>query len=278
MTREPDTTAVEPYEKPLQPEVVVEPTFAELVAQDERDIEELLERLTPGVEVDAAEVENSAENTDLAEQCLAVEKKAVGFAVRGQKTFNQACNALRGLKERVVAVEELLGKRVALAHRLHKLTKLLMDFYLTGAGDEDRIGILAAEKQLKQKVADHYERCVRRWEEAQAALESKAGAVAAERGEAAEALVAPATLEKQPGVSFSKVWAGEVVDLPALLKEAVKKNSRIPAGLLVVDAKVLNQHARALKGELNWPGVKPVWRAMVRVESLAVQEKGQRAA
>lgn len=69
--------------------------------------------------------------------------------------------------------------------------------------------------------------------------------------------VVPSTeAPKAEGVSFTETWSAEVTDLMALVRAVA--DSKAPLACLVADMKVLNMQARALKAQLNLPGVKAV--------------------
>lgn len=59
-----------------------------------------------------------------------------------------------------------------------------------------------------------------------------------------------------PGVSVRATWKGEVTDIAALIQAVAA--GKAPGNLLLVNTQELNALARALKSELNIPGVKAV--------------------
>jgi hypothetical protein len=64
------------------------------------------------------------------------------------------------------------------------------------------------------------------------------------------------TKVKVAGISTRTTWSGEVTDKMALIKAVAE--GRAPATLLDVNMPALNQMARALKGEMSYPGTKAV--------------------
>lgn len=70
--------------------------------------------------------------------------------------------------------------------------------------------------------------------------------------------VPPVEIEipKAEGIGFRDNWSAEVVDLMALVVAVASRT--VPLNVLQADMKTLNQMARALKGNLNLPGVRPV--------------------
>lgn len=74
----------------------------------------------------------------------------------------------------------------------------------------------------------------------------------------AESIIAPtlAGPAKVAGISSTERWSAEVTDLKALLQGVI--DGRIPAEAVEPNMPYLNQVARALKGSLNYPGVRAV--------------------
>jgi hypothetical protein len=71
-----------------------------------------------------------------------------------------------------------------------------------------------------------------------------------------ELVVAAPTYEKSKAVVHRDNWSGEVTDLKALVKYVAKNPQFI--GLLQINQTALNAQARALKGTMAIPGVRPV--------------------
>lgn len=139
------------------------------------------------------------------------------------------------LAPRRKAVEAFFAPLVAAAHAAHKALTTKRGEILSRFEEPERI--------VKLKLAA--------WQQAEnehrAQLEQQAGS--------ARLLVVPEP-ERITGISFTKVWKAEVVDLAELVKAAAQHPHLLP--LLTVDQKKLNEVVKALGSALNIPGVK-VW-------------------
>lgn len=163
--------------------------------------------------------------------------------------------------------KRILGERMAAYER--EQARLRREAEEAARREQERLereaqAAAAAEQKRLQAEAE-----TRRLEEA-AALEARGDGAAAERL-LAEPVAVPvvtaapvfvptprpfAPAPRVDGVGFRQAWSAEVTDLLALVR-AVAAGQQ-PITLLQPNMPVLNQMARALKGALNVPGVKPV--------------------
>lgn len=198
-------------------------------------------------------------------------QRASVITVLTEPTYRQAATMLQGIKALRTKIVETFGPHVKRAHEAHKA--------LVGEQKAAEAPLLEAENTLKAKMVE-YERAQeairlveqRRLEAlARAAAEERrlAEAVAAE--EAGEADVADEILDEAPadivvqvapmtpkvdGISYRVTWAGELVDLAALVQHVSTHPEHI--GLLAGNGPAINALARALKGALNVPGIRAV--------------------
>ena len=111
---------------------------------------------------------------------------------------------------------------------------------------------LALEEAGKSEKAEASRRAA---EEAEALKRAQADALR----RAADTVTAPTIHIDQPqvaGLSSSERWHAEVTDLKALIQSVAEGTTPISA--LQADMKVLNQMARALKSNMNYPGVRAI--------------------
>jgi len=118
--------------------------------------------------------------------------------------------------------------------------------------EEAEAKALALEEAGKHERADA---ALRAAEQSQALKLAQADAL----WRAADTVTAPAIHIDQPqvaGLSSSERWHAEVTDLKALIQSVAEGTTPISA--LQADMKVLNQMARALKSNMNYPGVRAI--------------------
>lgn len=134
-----------------------------------------------------------------------------------------------------------------------------------------------AERALKRAISDYQELIRARHAEeqrlARVAVEAEAARMLAEaevaRAEGDDALAssldvavsvmpepAVAPLPKTSGISVRETWRAEITDVTALLRGVL--DGTVPPGAVEPNMQMLNQSARAMRGALNWPGVRVV--------------------
>lgn len=113
---------------------------------------------------------------------------------------------------------------------------------------------LAAEAAAAQKLADEAAAAgdIAKAEE----LQEQAQASTSEASLIASMPATAPTQTKVAGISMRDVWGAEVTDLKALV-QAVAAGT-VPLEAIAADIKFLGNQARALKGNLNYPGVRAV--------------------
>ena len=206
-----------------------------------------------------------------AERLLVV---AQDFKIATITEYTSAAGQLKAIKAKAKELDET---RKGLTSPLDESKKRIMDFF------RKPLQFLAdAEAVIKKSMIsfDNEQARIRREEEARlqelARKEQERLAKAAEKkAEKAEAkgdtekaeeiresvpvIPVPILADNKPkvaGISTRTTWAGAVVDKMALIKAVAA--GQAPITLLDVNTTVLNQMARALKDEMNYPGVKAI--------------------
>lgn len=196
----------------------------------------------------------------------------LGMVIETIEDYNRAAQTLKDMKS---ARRDLDAKRKELTKPLDDRKGEIMEVFKEPIGQLDKNASALAKKI--QDYADEQER-KRKAEEARLAAQARKeqekleqrAAKAEEKGQVEKAEVlreqaqtAPTGISldngislKGTGVSERENWSGEVTDKKALIKAVAA--GKAPLNLLEVNTKVLNQLARSLKSELNYPGVRAV--------------------
>ena len=211
--------------------------------------------------------------TDVQEQALACEKMlrvAREFVIDTPEMLDTAADELKKIKAKSKDLED---QRKRMTKPLDDSKKQIMDFF------RGPLQFLAdAESAIKRAMLTFSREQERKRQEAEAAAREKArkeqerlearAKAAAEKGqeEKAEQLmqqaesvpvpIVPQAAQAPAGISMRETWRAEVVDKMALIKAVAA--GEVPDLVLIVDMKVLNAQARALKSALRYPGVQAV--------------------
>jgi len=210
------------------------------------------------------EIELSAKARDLAESVKLVQ-------ITSPETYAMAANGLQLIKGMTKEIKDFFAPLKEKAFAAHRA--------LTAAENEKLAPLVEAERfakgamttwQLEQEAAARVEQ--RRLEEEarkRAEEEKLLDAIDAEQAgepEAAERILAEPVLApvvriappvpQVAGISMRETWSAEVVDMRALVRAVA--DGKVPMRALVVDTVFLNGQARALKGDMNYPGVRAV--------------------
>ncbi len=153
--------------------------------------------------------------------------------------------AKRGIMALFKPVEVELGQ----AERLYK--GALLDYQT----EQERIRA-AEEARLRAEARKKEERLQARAEAAAAKGQVEKAAMLEEQAESVPVPIVAAPTPAVSGISTRQTWHAEVMD-KVLLIEAVAQGL-VPDVVLEPVMSVLNAQARALKGALNYPGVKAV--------------------
>lgn len=189
--------------------------------------------------------------------------------VVSQQTYEVAADILQQIKSRYKAIEE---ERKRILRPLDESRRKIMDLFRPALDN-----LVDAEKMVKAGMRDYSQEQekIRQEEEAKAreAARKEADRLqkralrAAEKGhdeqaaalqEMAESVPVPivAPQPKVAGISTREAWKAQVVDKATLIKAVAE--GKVPDAVLDPNMKALNEMARALKGSLNYPGVKAI--------------------
>lgn len=195
---------------------------------------------------------------------------ASSFVVDSNEMYKVAGAELKSVKARCNAMDE---KRKKFTKPLDSLKKEWMDFFrpaiaaLTAAENHYKRKMIAytnEQERIRQIAQAEADRKARKEREA---LEAKAAkAEAANKPERAEVLREQAEYVQQPiynapvpkvsGVSQRSTWGFELTSKSELIKACA--SGKVPHQALEINTVFLNQQARALKKELDYPGIKVV--------------------
>lgn len=195
---------------------------------------------------------------------------ARAYQIDSQEMRDLAGEDLQQIKRRQKTIE---SQRLELTAPLNAVVKKINDMFrqpkdwldeaerlLKGAiliYDQAQAAKAAEEQRLREEAA-RIER-ERIAAEAEKAREAGRAEEANAMAQVAEMVIAPPVavpVQKTAGISTRSNWTAEVVDLMELVK-AVAAGTQ-PLSLLQADTTKLTQMAKALKGELNIPGVRAV--------------------
>lgn len=226
-------------------------------------------------ETTTTEIELSAKARDLADSVKLVQ-------ITSPETYATAANGLQLIKGMLSEIDAFFEPLTAKAHATHKA--------LTMARAEKRAPLVETEKYVKLAMTTWQGEQEAKARVEQRRLEDEArkraeeekllDAIDAEQaGEPevaerilAEAVVAPvvrvaAPIPQVAGISMRETWSAEVVDMMALVRAVAE--GKVPLRALVVDTVFMNGQARALRGDLNYPGVRAVSKRSVSSSSAA---------
>lgn len=212
-----------------------------------------------------------AEEARSAGNSLLGRAKELAAAIKDEASFQEACDFRIDInKERTKRFEKLDPIRVKL-YSAYKEYKGLMDEVISPFDESLKV--------IDQNIAKHHRK---REQEAEAEMERQrkaaqkaaddariAAAMEAQSAgeiERAEAILEKPTLvatpriaepEKPKGMAFKTTWKVDpIVNLKLLIKSVA--DGKTPLECVIANMTVLNQMARALKGNLNIPGVKAI--------------------
>lgn len=194
--------------------------------------------------------------------------RAESFEIHSPEDYEMAAGSLKGIKALQKQVKEACKPVKSAANAAHKAATKQENDFLAPLNDAERV--------FKRKMIswdDEQERLARETQKAIAEAAAKAeeetrlaqAAALEEQGreeEAIQVLDTPAPIpaaiapqrEKVSGISRSKKWNAEVVNLREFLQGVL--DGKIPESAVLPNEKLLRQQAVALQDALQWPGVK----------------------
>lgn len=208
------------------------------------------------------------EEQALQSKALDISTQAKALVIRDASAFVHAGEKLVLVKGLAKEIEDFFRPLVEAAHVAHKR--------LTTARTEKLAPLVEAEAHLKRGMAAWQEAEDRRRREEERRLQEEArkraeeeqleAALAAEKAgdkaAAEEIIAAPVEAPlvvvkaetKVAGVSFRENWKSTVTDLRALARGVA--DGTVPPMAILPNVQFLDGQARALKGQLSYPGVK----------------------
>ena len=222
-------------------------------------------------EINAA-VEASLSKTEI------ILRQAESLQITTADEFQEAAVALREVASRRRDIDD---ERKRLVRPLDETRQRIQDLFRPALD-----GLARAEQLLKGSISrwNAEQDRLRRIAEAAAAeaarKESDRLAALAQRAAAAGKFEKAAALEgaadsvpiaevaeppKARGISTRESWKANVVDKGALVQAVA--DGKVPLDILDVNMSFLNQMARAMKGDLKWPGVEAVREDIVSARS-----------
>lgn len=211
------------------------------------------------------------ESGAVVEKALAFPDQARALRITDTRTYEAACEFLKGLKALRTEIAETFEPHIKRAHEAHKaLLKEKADAEAPLA-EAERIAKAAlvvydqAQERLRREEQQRLQAELRRAEEDRRLADAIAAEEAGDRDEAEAMIhepvfvptvaVAPST-PKVSGISYRETWSANVTDLSKLVK-FVASNPQF-AGLLSANLPALNAQARSLKAQMQIPGVEAI--------------------
>lgn len=199
---------------------------------------------------------------------------AQGFTIATNEEYTSAAEQLKAVKAKFKQLEEA---RKSITSPMDEAKKRVMDFFrnplqaLTDAEGIIKRSMIAfdnEQERLRKAEEARLQEIARKEQERLDKAAEKKAATAEAKGDTAKAegirqsvpvIQAPVLADNKPkvaGISMKTTWSGKVVDKMALIQAVAE--GKAPATLLDVNTVALNQMARTLKGEMNYPGVEAV--------------------
>lgn len=180
------------------------------------------------------------------ERIMAVFRDPIGFLEQAELILKRGMSLFDDEQARIRREEEARQRRV-LEEEQRRLAAE------AAKAEEDRKRL--EEEARRAEVAGQHDQAEQLAREADAKLQETNAAREAS-ATMPTAIVAATEAPKAEGVSFTETWSAEVTDLMSLVKAVAA--GTVPLACVVADMKVLNQQARALKAQLDYPGVRAV--------------------
>jgi hypothetical protein len=216
---------------------------------------------------------------ELEQRALAVDEQAKAIIIKNQGQYDEANSFILNIKALQKKVKDTFGPIITKAFQAHKEAKAQETKHLEP--------LLKAEELIKGKMMGYLreQEAIRQEQERklQAEAEKKRqealakAEVARANGqetkaekyeEKASQIIAPqlATTVDRGNATVKKQWSAEVTDLMALVKAIAA--GQAPITLIVANMPILNAQARALKDQMNYPGVKAVSEDIVAIRTV----------
>jgi hypothetical protein len=213
----------------------------------------------------------STATQELESKALSVPDRAKALTIATDQDFERAGEMLKTIKGLRAEIDETFDPIIGKAHEAHKealAQKRKVDAPLVEAEailkpriaaymqEQDRIRreqeLIAQKKAQEEAERQQLEDAVRLEELGETEW---ANEVLNEKPVVAP-VVLPRTVPKVAGVTMRQTWSAQVISLQLLVKAVAE--GKVPLLALQANTTFLNQQARSMKDQLNYPGVKAV--------------------
>lgn len=202
-----------------------------------------------------------------AQAMLAVARE---YHIDSPEMMTAAADELKKIKAKS---KDLENRRMAMTRPLDDTKKQIMDLFrqplqfladaeslikrgmLSYQNEQERIR-RAEQARLDEIARKERERLEKRAQAAEAKGQTEKAEALHEQAETVPVPVVAHAAPRVDGISTRETWSAEVTDMRALLQGVL--DGKVPDVAVIADMKVLNAQARALKGAMNYPGVKAV--------------------
>jgi hypothetical protein len=200
---------------------------------------------------------------ELEQKALAIPDQAQAITITNNESYEAATDLLLTVKELLKEVDNTFKPIIDKAYSTHREA--------LAQRKRHEEPLLRAEQILKPRIAAYLEEQerIRKFAEKKAqddvaiqeaedatAMGDHAGAEAALSGQGVASVNIPSAAPKVAGIAMRDLWSAEVFDFTALIKAVAA--GQVPAACLLPNQSALNQQARALKTDMNYPGVKAI--------------------
>lgn len=210
----------------------------------------------------------SPEAEQSAKDAQALLSVASQFIIHNANDYQTAADNLKTIKSKHNEIEQLRKTLKApileAGRKLDTFFKKPLNALVLAEKDYKRIMVDYQEKQerlqreAEKKARDEHARQQQEAEElALKEIENGNDEKADQILSAAEAMPAPIVVTNKPtveGISKRDNWKAEITDLSALVKAVAE--GKAPMTMIQANTKTIGQMARALKGSVNYPGVR----------------------
>lgn len=241
-------------------------TSLAITPEERREIEQAATPLITAAR--ACVVKNNTDYSAAGDQLKAIKAAQKLLDAKKRKLMDPLKAAVKAAKELFEGPEleldqaEGLYKRAMLTYsdeqdRLRREEQARLDREAAAERDKKEVAARKAQQDAEAARAAGNEKKAER-------LETKAETLT----DQAAAIVAPQVQRAAPrasGIAQAEYWSCVVLDFPALVKAVAE--GQVPITALQPNTTVLNQMARSLKKELNWPGVRAVRETGLRAGS-----------
>lgn len=208
---------------------------------------------------------------DLETKTLSVPDRAKAITITSGEDFERAGELLKVIKGLRAEIDDTFDSVIQKAHEAHKEAiskKRKVETPLVEAEAILKPRIAAFIREQERIRREEELRLQKLAQEESERLQLEEASILDEMGEtdSANALLerkpepvpvfVPRTVPKVPGVTLRQTWSAQVVSLQLLVKAVAE--GKVPLMAIQANTTFLNQQARSMKDQLNYPGVRAV--------------------